>query len=791
MRKLCLIYTLIVFFLIPTIAQEDELIQETTKFQISEINEKEELTNILISDIRKSLKPIEERSEVNVNEPIDSLTKIIEIYTEEYIQSISVQSIRNALSTVNGISENIKSIQLKHTSDINELQELDEKLEVEHKYWEEISVYLVGKETTAQSIIERVQQTIINITEIRNYLDSILKDELENISLISQFNTSLKVVKDVISEQEEILRNSYLVRDSEAIWKIHKIAKDTLKAQSRTSEIIAENTEALNLYVKYNSGVLITHLIIILLLFLLFKYSQKLTETILSSPAHKHLAYFSKKPFYTAYVYSFLFVSFFGTSYPVILLEVYLITLFIPIYHLLKTYIKPNNRKYLIVFIILFTFQLAINHISYVYISGRLFLLALEVLIFAYLVFLINSFQGHEKDANRSLLRNAFILATFLFLAAAIANLFGIVRLSLLLSVSTINSIGIGMLIFLFYQLSRALFIVLAEIRPFSELNVIKERKNIVIKRLTNITRFVLIFLFFRGVLKQFKLYKLFLDTWQGFVNESWKIGEVNVSIGDFLNFFLFIFIAFFAAKTIKHFLGGEILPLFIKKRGMPNAISTSVYYIVLVIGLFLAASSTGIEWNKVNLALGALSVGIGFGLQNVVYNFIAGLILTYERPVQVGDIIQLSTLIGSIKEIGVRSSRVLTYDGAEVVVPNGNLISNEVINWTLSNNSKRQELKFKASTNANPKEIVKILETIPLENPKIISDPKPLALFEGYGDDGTLDFRLLFWTHIDVGLSSKSEVGLAIYEELQKKGYELPVQKSSIRIENNNLEQQ
>jgi potassium efflux system protein len=169
------------------------------------------------------------------------------------------------------------------------------------------------------------------------------------------------------------------------------------------------------------------------------------------------------------------------------------------------------------------------------------------------------------------------------------------------------------------------------------------------------------------------------------------------------------------------------------------------------------------------------------------VYNFIAGLILTYERPVQVGDIVQLNTLMGSIKEIGVRSSRVQTYDGAEVVVPNGNLISNEVINWTLSNNHKRQELKFKASTNADPQEIVEILKTIPLQNPKVIQDPSPLALFEGYSDEGTLDFRLLFWTHVDVGLSSKSEVGLAIYKELQKRGYEIPVQKSTIRIENNN----
>jgi len=124
----------------------------------------------------------------------------------------------------------------------------------------------------------------------------------------------------------------------------------------------------------------------------------------------------------------------------------------------------------------------------------------------------------------------------------------------------------------------------------------------------------------------------------------------------------LVLAITFILSSILKYLIGKEVLLRLKLKRGVPNAIATSLYYLVLVVGLFLAASSTGIEWNKINLAVGALGVGIGFGLQSVVYNFISGLILIYERPISVGDTIEIGNLMGIVTQIGVRASRVQTY---------------------------------------------------------------------------------------------------------------------------------
>lgn len=763
--------------------EQQQVIEEQTNYEITDINQREETTIEVVNNVKRDIRKIEESTITNLQEDLDSLNNILSQFSTEYIESLSIIGLKNATSTLNGVSKTTKSLQNLFTSNIDRLTTLEKLLINEKLYWQNALDNIKESKEITQTLIERIEANKNNVVSVINTLTTLLNKELDNTNKVSAITTTIEEIKNSLEVREEFLVNSYLMRDSEPLWKAHKLDKDTTRISADIRNVLKENKETVNLYFAYNKGIMLTHLIIIIILFILFQFSKKISLPIFNSNEVQHLAIFSKKPLMSAYVYSFLLISLTNTGYPAIILEFYLITLFYPIYQLLKSYVKPENRYHIILFINLFTFEIFINYISPAYLSGRIILLILEIITLTYLIYLIASFRNRIQYKQRGLLYYATIAAAILFSISVITNFFGIVRLSRLLSEATINCIGIGMLVFLFYKISNALLIVLSEIKPFSQLNIIKERKVVILTWLSKAIRFILIILFIKAILKQYKLFKPFTNWWQEFTTKSWQLGEVSLSIGDFLNFFILVFVTIFIARFLKYLLGGEIIPHFTKKRGMPNAIATSVYYVVLVIGLFLAAFSTGIEWSKVNLALGALGVGIGFGLQNVVYNFIAGLILTYERPVQVGDIVQLKSLMGSIKDIGVRSSRVLTYDGAEVVVPNGNLISEEVINWTLSNNNKRQELKFKASTNANPQEVVEILKTVALKNPKVIQDSNPLSLFEGYGD-GTLEFRLLFWTHVDVGLSTKSEVALAIYEELKQRGYELPVERKIIKIE-------
>ncbi|MCD4682563.1 MAG: mechanosensitive ion channel [Bacteroidales bacterium] len=174
--------------------------------------------------------------------------------------------------------------------------------------------------------------------------------------------------------------------------------------------------------------------------------------------------------------------------------------------------------------------------------------------------------------------------------------------------------------------------------------------------------------------------------------------------------------------------------------------------------------------------------MGIGFGLQGVVYNFIAGLILTFERPIQKGDTIELGTLFGNVINIGVRASTIRTYDGSEVIVPNGNLISNELINWTLSDRRRRKDVKVHVAYGNDPHEILKLLFDTVKANENVLPNPKPWPIFEGFGDS-SLDFRIMFWVEFDRGMTIQSEVAMNIYDAFAEAGIQIPFPQTDLHV--------
>jgi len=216
--------------------------------------------------------------------------------------------------------------------------------------------------------------------------------------------------------------------------------------------------------------------------------------------------------------------------------------------------------------------------------------------------------------------------------------------------------------------------------------------------------------------------------------------------------------------------------------KGMAFAISSTIRYLIIIFGVILGLAYAGVDMSKFSLLAGALGVGIGFGLQNIVNNFISGLILLYERPVEVGDIIEVGQLMGEVKSIGVRASRVKTYDGAEVVVPNGNIISNDLINWTLSDNKRRVDIRIGVAYGSDPNQVLKLLQKTAVEHDKVLVEPPPRALFIEFGDS-SLNFRLLCWTHFEEGLGVKSDIFVAIYNALTEAGIEIPFPQVDLHI--------
>jgi small-conductance mechanosensitive channel len=198
-------------------------------------------------------------------------------------------------------------------------------------------------------------------------------------------------------------------------------------------------------------------------------------------------------------------------------------------------------------------------------------------------------------------------------------------------------------------------------------------------------------------------------------------------------------------------------------KRGLPYAISNTVHYLTVFIGFLVAVAALGFDMTKVTILVGAFSVGVGFGLQNVFNNFISGLILLFERPISIGDIIQIGDASGVVERIGIRASIIRKTNGSEVIVPNGQLISDRLTNWTLSNRQHGVELPVAVAQGNDPNRVREILEQTAAAHPLVTKDPPPQALVTNLGPD-SITFELRAWTdRSDQWMQIRSELAIAV----------------------------
>jgi len=203
----------------------------------------------------------------------------------------------------------------------------------------------------------------------------------------------------------------------------------------------------------------------------------------------------------------------------------------------------------------------------------------------------------------------------------------------------------------------------------------------------------------------------------------------------------------------------------------------------VIAVGFFLAVAASGVPLDKITIIISAFGIGIGFGLQNIVNNLVSGLILAFEKPIQVGDIIEVDNRSGTILDIGIRASKIATSDGAEVIIPNGDLISHHVINWTLSNNNRRVELIVGVAYGTNIEKVKGLLNGVLSMHDDIMPIPEPSVLLHNLSAS-TVDFRVLFWAaDINTWLGLKSSVLTDIYDTFNKEGIEIPFPQQDVHL--------
>ncbi len=264
------------------------------------------------------------------------------------------------------------------------------------------------------------------------------------------------------------------------------------------------------------------------------------------------------------------------------------------------------------------------------------------------------------------------------------------------------------------------------------------------------------------------------IKTASDFLQKSRRVGDMEFTFNAIALFIGIILLSYFLANTIAYFTSLREQRSAISRK---NRIGSSVLLIrlgIMIVGFLLAIAATKIPLDRITIVLGALSVGIGFGLQNIVDNLASGIILALERPIQIGDQVEVDNKAGTVKEIGIRSSMIRSSDGSDIVFPNSQLISQGLVNWTLKDNFKKVEITVGVANSSDPIRAKKILDQI-MEHKEVMKQPAPKVTFHDF-DKFSVNLRINFWVnHPSEASKWRSEIICEIVERFAENGIRMP----------------
>ena len=270
---------------------------------------------------------------------------------------------------------------------------------------------------------------------------------------------------------------------------------------------------------------------------------------------------------------------------------------------------------------------------------------------------------------------------------------------------------------------------------------------------------------------------------WLRLVLGEFSVGNVTISISDILVAFALFFAALFVTRAIQRILSEKVFPETDLDPGVRHSLSAGLGYVGLIIAAALAIAAVGLDLSNLALIAGALSVGIGFGLQGVVNNFVSGLILLIERPVKVGDWIVVGMNEGFVKRINVRATEIETFQRASVIIPNSELVAGTVTNWTHKDSYGRVDVPVKVAYGTDVPKVMEVLEGCLRENKDIATWPEPFVVFIGFGDS-SLDFEARgFLSNVVWKVIVASDLAVAIERALRENGIEIPIPQRDLHI--------
>jgi small-conductance mechanosensitive channel len=360
------------------------------------------------------------------------------------------------------------------------------------------------------------------------------------------------------------------------------------------------------------------------------------------------------------------------------------------------------------------------------------------------------------------------------FFFAFVANVVGYCGLANFLGDSMLASTYLALILYATTRIAKGLWAFALRAWPLNLLHVVKRHEALMVRRIGLILDWLAGLLWLYESLDLFNIRDVVIEWIRRAMAATLAIGSISLSVGHVLAFAATIWVTFQVSRLARFLLEEDVFDRFDLPSGVPYAISRTLHYVILVWGFCIAVAALGYDMTKFTFLVGAFGVGLGFGMQNIVNNFVSGIILLFERPIKVGDVIQMNDTTGIVEHIGIRASVMQTPEGAEIIVPNGTLISNQVTNWTLSNGRRAVVLPISIAPVPDPNEVIKVLKETAQSHPRVLANPPVQVMVTKISADA-LGLEIHAWTEgADNWVQLRSELALAIFAAASKHGINL-----------------
>lgn len=372
-------------------------------------------------------------------------------------------------------------------------------------------------------------------------------------------------------------------------------------------------------------------------------------------------------------------------------------------------------------------------------------------------------------------------VARGVLLIAVMANILGNISLASMLTAAMLDSSYVALAM---YAGSKVVVALLQVLFAGARLPRMAARHSAtLVPAAVNLGRLVLAGAWLVFTLQSFRVYGPLSTLLIAVLTREFKLGELSLSLGSLVAFAVATWLAFWLARTIRLVLSEDILPRLALPIGVGGSISALSYYSILFLGLLAALAAAGFHVGQLTIVFGALGVGIGIGLQDVVRNFVSGLIILFERPLRRGDTVDVAGMSGVVSDIGLRATTVTTFEGAEVVVPNGMLLADKMVNWTLNGTRRRINIEISTGYDVDPQRTIDLLARIARSVEGISTVPPPYAIMTGLVP-GAVEFSLRAWTMEKYDwLFLRSELAVKVRDGLAEAGIVVPMPQREMHI--------